>query len=393
MLEVDFLMGVICNGPRKSGTNAVRAIVREFGFEDVPGGIIDGQPRTPKDAAGNRSFFSMESLEKTLDGNKTIGSHSPGLVSKHAIISIRRDPKNIAVSAYRFDRKNAGAPVDRMQFHSWLEANSRRIIIECLNHRLAPGKGALVVDYETLFTPETIAAIAKHIGVKVRDVSAAYGNSATWTGAPSKWRDWFLPRAATEFDEELNRLEKVKSSGVVWIMGLSGSGKTTLANAVCRELVKRVGLVEPIDGDKLRERTGLSGFSRAARDRNITQAGTIAAHMEHAGAWVVASLISPFANARDAARMRCKNFSLVYLSTPLKVCESRDPKGLYLKARAGAVKEFTGIDSPFHAPRNADLEIDTSKVSGPAAVRMIIKLLESKGLPKAHSPNLKEVGA
>lgn len=149
---------------------------------------------------------------------------------------------------------------------------------------------------------------------------------------------------------------------IAWLTGFSGSGKSTIANAVDRALVsqKRHSIV--LDGDNLRH--GLNrdlGFSAEDRAENIRRAAEVARLMAETGLIVIVSLISPFGAERDGARLAAGDipFLEVFIDTPLAVCEQRDPKGLYEKARAGSIPDFTGISSPYEVPRVPDLRITT----------------------------------
>jgi adenylylsulfate kinase len=151
--------------------------------------------------------------------------------------------------------------------------------------------------------------------------------------------------------------------GVLWMTGLSGAGKSTLANALKEQLEAERALVTVLDGDVLR--TGLNaglGFSGADRHENIRRAAEVAALFNNAGFVVVCALISPAAAHRDLARTIIGDrFFEVHIHSDLEVCESRDPKGLYAKARKGQLTEFTGISSPYEAPLSPDLTIDTAR--------------------------------
>jgi len=153
---------------------------------------------------------------------------------------------------------------------------------------------------------------------------------------------------------------------LIWLTGLSGSGKSTLANALESHLSMQGFHTYLLDGDNLRH--GLNkdlGFSQQAREENIRRTGEVARLFVDAGLIVIAALISPF--RRDRLQVRnlfpASDFFEVYLSTPLAVCESRDPKGLYKKARAGELPEFTGISAPYEVPENPEFVFDTSKLS------------------------------
>ncbi|NOX30682.1 MAG: adenylyl-sulfate kinase [Actinobacteria bacterium] len=148
-----------------------------------------------------------------------------------------------------------------------------------------------------------------------------------------------------------------------WFTGLSGSGKSTLAFAVEDKLVKAGVLAYVLDGDNVR--FGLNrdlGFSPADREENIRRIGEVCRLMTDAGVVVLSSFISPYRSDRDAVRSLhpAEGFVEVFVDTPLEVCEERDVKGLYKKARSGEIPEFSGISAPYEAPDNAEVRIDTS---------------------------------
>lgn len=171
---------------------------------------------------------------------------------------------------------------------------------------------------------------------------------------------------------------------VVWLTGLSGSGKSTVANALERFLVQRGYHTYLLDGDNVRH--GLNRdlrFSDEDRVENIRRVGEVAKLMVDAGLIVITSFISPFSQEREMVRdmLEEDEFVEIYLNTPLEVCEERDPKGLYRKARKGEIKNFTGIDSDYEAPEKPDLMVDTSKVELSENIEKIWQYLsESKGL-------------
>jgi adenylylsulfate kinase len=159
---------------------------------------------------------------------------------------------------------------------------------------------------------------------------------------------------------------------VVWLTGLSGSGKTTIAREICRELEQRGLDVEYLDGDVIRSVFPNTGFGRADRDAHIRRIGFLASRLERHGVAVVVALVSPYRDSRAFARVLCRNFIEVHVSTPLGVCEARDVKGLYAKARRGEIQQFTGIDDPYEPPIDPELVIDTSEVPLDDAVRMVM---------------------
>jgi uncharacterized protein len=163
---------------------------------------------------------------------------------------------------------------------------------------------------------------------------------------------------------------------VVYLTGLSGSGKSTIAEALAADLRADGRTVEIVDGDVLRARDATPlGFDRASREAQMRRAAELAAETAQTGATVISALISPFESARREAREVIEAsgapYHLVFVSTPLEVAEARDPKGHYKRFRAGEIKEMTGIDSPYEAPSDPDLIIDTTTTSVPEAVAHI----------------------
>lgn len=162
---------------------------------------------------------------------------------------------------------------------------------------------------------------------------------------------------------------------VLWFTGLSGSGKSTIAERVSATLAERRLPVEHLDGDSVRRLFPSTGFSRHERDEHLRRVGFLASRLERHGIVVVASFVSPFRESRDAVRALCTHFIEVYVSTPIEVCEARDVKGLYAKARRGEISDFTGVSAPYEPPEQADLVLDTSVVSLDEAVRRVVELV------------------
>lgn len=170
---------------------------------------------------------------------------------------------------------------------------------------------------------------------------------------------------------------------VIWFTGLSGSGKSTLAHALEEQLHQMNCRTFVLDGDNMRH--GLCsnlGFSVVDRTENIRRAAEVAKLMLEAGMIVMTSFISPFQADRDRARKLffSTDFIEVYCSAPLQICEARDVKGLYARARAGEVKEFTGISSPYESPEKPDLVLDTSKNSLQNCIDQLINFLQEKSV-------------
>jgi len=185
--------------------------------------------------------------------------------------------------------------------------------------------------------------------------------------------------------------QKSQKPAVVWFTGLSGSGKSTIANALEQALVQRGHHSYLLDGDNVRH--GLNkdlDFSETGRAENIRRIGEVSALFVDAGLIVITAFISPFRADRNRIRERLgeDKFVEVYLSTSLEECERRDPKGLYVKARAGEIREFTGIDSPYEPPIAPQLSIDTSKFDIGATVDQILRYLENRGFLHQSDPGL-----
>ncbi|MCD8487396.1 MAG: adenylyl-sulfate kinase [Desertifilum sp.] len=169
------------------------------------------------------------------------------------------------------------------------------------------------------------------------------------------------------------------SSGVtLWFTGLSGAGKTTLSQAVA-ELLRRNGYrIEVLDGDIVRKNLSKGlGFSKSDRDENIRRIGFVAHLLSRNGVIVLVSAISPYQTIRDEVRDRIGNFVEIYVNAPLDVCEARDVKGLYKRARAGEIQGFTGIDDPYEVPVNPEIECRTDRETVTESVaKILVKLTE-----------------
>jgi len=196
--------------------------------------------------------------------------------------------------------------------------------------------------------------------------------------------EWF------SFPESIAELQvgvaKQKRRGVtLFFTGLSGSGKSTIANIVATKLLEIQDRgITLLDGDVIRNHlTSELGFSKEHRDLNVERVGYVASEITKHGGIAICSLIAPYAKARAKARELVESqgtFVEIYVATPLEVCEERDIKGLYEKARQGLIKSFTGIDDPYEAPTDAELTVDTSKHSAEALADTVIKYLQDTGV-------------
>ena len=173
-----------------------------------------------------------------------------------------------------------------------------------------------------------------------------------------------------------------QTGAAVWLTGLSGSGKSTVAVAVEAELVKRGRLAYVLDGDNVRHGLNANlGFSPEDRTENIRRIGEVAKLFVDCGVIVLTSFISPYRADRDAVReiFEPGDFLEVHVDADVATCELRDPKGLYKKARAGEIPEFTGISAPYEAPLNAELVVDTATLSLEQSVNTLLEFLEKQG--------------
>ncbi|CAM3752577.1 adenylyl-sulfate kinase [Cytobacillus oceanisediminis] len=183
--------------------------------------------------------------------------------------------------------------------------------------------------------------------------------------------------------KEERRAQNGHGSVVLWFTGLSGSGKSTIANAVSHELFRQ-GINEYVlDGDNVRH--GLNkdlGFSESDRNENIRRIGEVAKLFVDSGKIVTTAFISPFRSDRDGVRALFEEgeFVEVFIDCPLEECERRDPKQLYVKARRGEIKDFTGIDSPYEAPDYPEITVRSDQFSVEEAVEQILSYLREKNI-------------
>jgi adenylylsulfate kinase len=195
------------------------------------------------------------------------------------------------------------------------------------------------------------------------------------------WHEGHVTRA--------ERAAVLKQQGAtLWFTGLSGSGKSTIAFTLEHALVQRGRLAYVLDGDNIRH--GLNknlGFSAADREENIRRIGEVAKLFADGGVITMTSFISPYRKDRDTVRALHEAGKLpfieIHVNTPIATCEQRDPKGLYKKARAGELKNFTGIDDPYEAPAKPELTIDATNTSPQQATVLLLDYLEKQGIVTA----------
>lgn len=167
---------------------------------------------------------------------------------------------------------------------------------------------------------------------------------------------------------------------VLWFTGLPVSGKSMLADTVYEELRKNGRKMERLDGERVRQLFPKTGFSKQERIQHVERIGHLSSILVKNNITVVASFISPYKESRQFVRKISTNFIEIYINTPLEVCEQRDTKGLYLRARKGEIQQFTGIDAPYEEPENPDLVVDTINTTTKENVKRIMKFLKSRDL-------------
>jgi adenylyl-sulfate kinase len=167
----------------------------------------------------------------------------------------------------------------------------------------------------------------------------------------------------------------------LWMTGLSGAGKTTIAMIVVEELKARGLKIERLDGDVVRQSlTRDLGFSKEDRDKNIERVTFVAKLLSRNGVGVVASFISPYIETRDMIRSETTNFIEIYVDAPLEVCAERDVKGMYAKAFAGEIENFTGVSDPYEAPERPEIHLHTDQETPEESAHRIIAYLEEREL-------------
>ena len=218
----------------------------------------------------------------------------------------------------------------------------------------------------------------RDVGYKVEQIS--FGDDIEDISATKIRKSMNLTPVQHDVDKEEREKRSGHKGSVMWLTGLSGSGKTTLARNVERKLFDAGYNVYMLDGDNIRD--GLNsnlGFSDSDREENIRRIGEVAALFARSGFVVITAFISPFDKDRQKAlKAHDENSFEIFLSCDVKTCEKRDPKGLYKKARAGTIKQFTGIDSPYEKPNSPSLIIDTQNLSISESEKMLEEFILSK---------------
>ena len=258
-----------------------------------------------------------------------------------------------------------------------LTANTLVAVAEELQTHVREKHPAIVCDILALPWPRNTPPIIEDIAMRLH---ASMITPDVLQRSPSE-KATHLPQARVAM--ELSRTPLTHRGAVVFFTGLSGSGKSTIARGLAELLGDQHANVALLDGDSFRRKVSQHlGFDRASRNQNIVNIASAALEAARTGAIAIAAPIAPFIESRIKARNIVAAefpFFLIHVSTPLEVCEQRDRKGLYAKARRGEVSDFTGISSPYEAPTDADLTIDASSETTSASVGRILQLISFDG--------------
>ena len=293
----------------------------------------------------------------------------------HALIR-----KNHGVSHFIVGRDHAGPGSDRSgtPFYGPYEAQDLMLEHEQeMGVTMVPFKLMVYVPSDDAYMPidevPQGTEIANISGTELRRLLASGGEIPEWFTYP-------------EVITELRRTSRPRNQRgfTVFFTGLSGSGKSTIANALMVKLLEQGDRpVTLLDGDLVRKNLSKGlGFSKEDRDSNVERIGYVASEITKAGGIAICSPIAPYANPRARNRKAISawgGYTLVYVSTPIEVCEVRDRKGLYAKARAGLIPEFTGVSDPYEEPLDAELNIDTTTTTPDQAATQVYKHLQSEG--------------
>lgn len=219
--------------------------------------------------------------------------------------------------------------------------------------------------------------------IKIKTMSSAPQGDTNPKGTNIVWHE-------ASVDRQSRAQQRGHRSAILWFTGLSGSGKSTLANAVNAALFEQGLATYVLDGDNIRHSLCKDlGFSDSDREENIRRIGEVAKLFLDAGVIVLTAFVSPFRADRDKARklVDVDDFIEIHCAADLSICEERDTKGLYAKARAGEIKDFTGISSPYEDPASPELKINTGEQNLETCVEIVLKtLLDRKVIPATHQP-------
>ncbi len=293
----------------------------------------------------------------------------------HAIIN-----KNYGSTHLMVDFDGAGAVLDSVNEPAFGQEEAQRIVADhskTLGIELVAAREMVYVEQRKQFVAMDEVPPGNHVlHLPANEVRRRLDDGRE---IPS-WYTW----DAVSHELQLRHPVRGRQGFTVFLTGLSGSGKSTIANALRVKLLELGGRgVTLLDGDLVRRNLSSElGFSKEHRDLNIRRIGFVAAEITRAGGVAICAPIAPYDVVRREVREMvrpCGGFVLVHVATPLEVCEARDRKGMYAKARAGIIKEFTGISDPYETPADADVVIDTSDLTPAEATREVLLFLERQG--------------
>ena len=291
----------------------------------------------------------------------------------HAIIR-----KNHGATHFIVGRDHAGPGLDsagRPFFDPYAAQELVGTHAEEIGIRMVPFKEMVYVESEDRFEEEDKVPT----GARVRSLSGRDVRLHLSEGRPLP--EWFTRKETAVILQEAHP-PRASRGFCVWFTGLSGAGKSTTAESLRALLLERGRAVTLLDGDEVRRHLSRGlGFSREDRDLNILRIGYVASEVVRHRGVAICAAISPFKEARDRCRaLMGEAFIEVFMDAPLRVCESRDSKGLYAKARRGELKGFTGIDDPYEAPASPEVRLADPEASALDNARTIVRLLKEKGL-------------
>ncbi len=412
-----------------SGRLRVLALPKHYDFRDLR--LTPAQTRERLEAAGHENVVAfqtrnpmhrvheeltkraIESVDGTLLLHPVVGMTKPGDVdyftrvrTYKALVSKYYEPDRVVLSLLPLAMRMAG-PREAL-WHMIIRRNYGANHLIVGRDHAGPGKDSTGKPFYGPYDAQQLAEkYSEELGVKVipfkmlvylpdedryEEVSKVPENARTasisgtqvreeYLGTGRKLPEWFTRPEVAEILAE-SYPPKHKQGVCIWFTGLSGSGKSTNAEILTYLLMEHGRQVTLLDGDVVR--THLSkglGFSKEDRDTNIRRIGFVAAEIVRHGGTVVCAAVSPYRATRDDVRrmVGADRFVEVFVDTPLEVCEQRDHKGLYAKARRGEIKGFTGIDDPYEPPLNPEIRLDTVNHTAEENARMILDYLIEKG--------------
>jgi sulfate adenylyltransferase len=393
-----------------------RARLEVFGYENV----VAFQTRNPLHRVHEElTKRSTQEVDGVLLLHPVVGMTKPGDVDHYTRVRIYRtlaenyyDPDRILLSLLPLAMRMAG-PREAL-WHAVIRRNFGANHLIVGRDHAGPGvDSAGQPFYGPYDAQELVSRYSEEIGVKMmpfrtlvylpdeeryEEVNKISAQARTadisgtqvredYLGNGKALPEWFTRREVAEILAE-SYPPRHRQGVCIWFTGLSGAGKSTTAEVLTALLMEHGRQVSVLDGDVVR--THLSkglGFSKEDRDTNIRRIGFVAAEMVRHGGTVICAAVSPYRATRNDARnmVGSDNFVEVFVDTPLEVCESRDVKGFYAKARRGEIKDFTGVDDPYEIPLHAEITLETTKYTPEENAYLVLNTLIERGFVRAHT--------